>query len=654
MFLKISLKRSLLLALLVICILGIVSVQFKTEHFTRFIDRPIGLARVYHKDQFSKFAVLQKTSANTDDLPTSKIDEFQFNAPKSLVDPNQLTLEGYQIIYIEEYDYTNITNLIVDNIRDQKQESAMVQLQYEDEFKTSFVKFFQNLFDVIAEANPTVPPINNDDHYRLARQENRYSNRDGRVPVYGGHLRENYLNEDVRTMEMLASFLRLDSKEIQSLKQSHSSFMLNMPDNFPPNLYKFSKYNEFMKGDGIVYLGGDDYNQLALLSIKMLRSAGSKLPVELIVPNDSDYDVDLCDRILPALNGRCKVMADYLPREFVKEIKGYMMKNVALLISSFKNVLYLDADNIPIQNPDSLFVNPPFTNNHLIIWPDLWRRSTSPNYYKIADINTYPQERIRESYFLDDKRKDAPEISYHDCKGTIPEASSETGQLLINKEVHIKTLILSMYYNFLGKDYYYPLFSQGAAGEGDKETFIAAAHKLDLPYYQVKEFTREFGPMNDQNRHELFGMGQYDPLIDYFQDINKDFLLQTDPKAVDYAANSDDKEHLNYNFHYFKSSSLMFLHANWPKYKVAEMFIHNSHNRGPKKDNKRRRLYDWNIIGEANGLDVESCIMTSLKWLFCELNIDLKKVPEIGLEDRQKICKEINEHVKFLTTSTST
>ena len=48
------------------------------------------------------------------------------------------------------------------------------------------------------------------------------------------------------------------------------------------------------------------------------------------------------------------------------------------------------------------------------------------------------------------------------------------------------------------------LFSQGAAGEGDKETFIAAAHKLDLPYYQVGEFNREFGPINDNTENMNF------------------------------------------------------------------------------------------------------------------------------------------------------
>ncbi|EGV66211.1 hypothetical protein CANTEDRAFT_101926 [Yamadazyma tenuis ATCC 10573] len=525
-------------------------------------------------------------------------------------------------------------------------DGSLIKLEYDDEFKSAFQRFFEDLFEMLDQCKPGIPSINNDDHYRIARDTDKYPNRDGRIPLYGGHLRENYLEEVVRTEQVLANYLRLDDNEINGLKGSHASFMKKMVKEFPPDLFKFGKYNEFMKGDGIVYLGGDDYNQLALLSIKMLRSTGSQLPVELIVPHESDYDVDLCNNILPALNGKCKVMSHYLPKELISNIQGYQYKNVALLISSFENVLYLDADNLPIQNPDSLFANEPFTNHHLVIWPDLWRRSTSPSFYTIADIQVNPKIRERSSYFNGDKRGENDPISFHDAMGAIPEASSETGQLLINKRVHFSTLVLSMYYNYYGPDYFYPLLSQGAAGEGDKETFIAAAHKLDLPYYQVKEFNREFGPLKN-GKHEFFGMGQYDPLVDYIQDTNKDIALTTE-FVPDYALNSDDKEHSNYDYHYFKSSSLMFLHANWPKYKLHEMFNHNSYGRGPTFDGKRRRLYEWNIIDETYGFDVELSIMSSLQWLYCEMNINLKKVPEVGSEDRTKICLEINSHISFM------
>ena len=60
---------------------------------------------------------------------------------------------------------------------------------------------------------------------------------------------------------------------------------------------------------------------------------------------------------------------------------------------------------------------------------------------------------------------------------------------MIRKSDHLGTILLSLYYNVNGPSWYYPIFSQKASGEGDKETFIAAANFYDLPFYQVKSVT---------------------------------------------------------------------------------------------------------------------------------------------------------------------
>lgn len=616
------------------------------EFLDKTIPRTVKVYTVYHKDDLNNFVILQKSEISSNQFRSKK---YQYLDLKTPVQPEDFP--NYEIKYIDEFDYSNMTARKIEKFIDDTKFGDLFIVDYESRFSNQFVRFFQNLFDIIEDCKPSIPGINNNDHYRICKEEDKVPNRDGRVMVYGGHLRENYLEEEIRTKEFLATYLRLDDNEIKSLTESHKKFLFKMPNSIPQELIDYSKFNDFMKGDGIVYLGGDDYNQLALLSIKMLRSVGSKLPIELIIPRESDYDIDLCNSILPSLNGKCKVMEHFLPKSIIDKVKGYQLKNLALMISSFEKVLYLDADNIPAANPDTLFNNEPFLNNHLVVWPDLWRRSTSPLFYQIANIETDASVRLRSSYFNGDKRGENSKISFHDAKGTIPEASSETGQLLINKSVHFKTLILSMYYNYYGPQYFYALLSQGAAGEGDKETFIAAAHKLRLPYYQVKEFNREFGPEKSKNKHELFGMGQYDPLIDFVQDSDHEKCL-TSNFVPDYAINSGDKDHSNYNFHYFKSSRLMFLHANWPKYKLHEMFIANSFGRGPKHGDKRRRLYDLNIMQETDGFDLELSIMQSLQWLFCELMINIKKVPELESDDRKRICNEINEQIIFLASNT--
>lgn len=590
----------------------------------------------YYENVSDRFKVLEKSYRPEDIVAGKEKGAGAVNAA------NQ------EVVTIEGYEYGKMERLEREQAEVYARGSGEERLRFETTFVDRFADFFNTLFMLIQEHNPKIEKINNDEHYLVARSENKFPNRDGRVMLYGGHLRENYIEEPVRTKEMLSNYLRLSKDEVAALANTQRAFVEAMPTEYPSELLSLSKFNRFLKGDGIVYLGGGRYNQLVLLSLKVLRAHGSKLPVEVIIPKRLDYDIDLCTIVLPTMNASCKIMSDFLPAPIMAMIGGFQYKTVALLISSFENVLYLDADNIPVKNVDSLFNNKPFTDQHLVIWPDLWRRSTSPDFYDISDIPYDINKQVRNSYFPGDHRGSGDDKLMHDCDGAIAEASSETGQILINKKVHFKTMVLSMYYNFYGPQYYYSLLSQGAAGEGDKETFIAAAHKLKLPYYQVQEFNREFGPINpNTGKHEYYGMGQYDPILDYIQSSDNDKYLNQ--AAPTYARNDNDNLQNNYNYHKFKYSNLLFLHANWPKFYVSEMFLSNSYGRGPKADGAHRRMYDSNLIEELNGYDFELQLFQDMHWCYCYLlSINLIDVPNSKSPLRRTICDEINQHVDYL------
>lgn len=107
-------------------------------------------------------------------------------------------------------------------------------------------------------------------------------------------------------------------------------------------------------------------------------------------------------------------------------------------------------------------------------------------------------------------------LTYHDRRGTLPDWTTESGEMLINKKIHFNTLLLALYYNFDGPYGYYPLLSQGGAGEGDKETFVAAANFYKLKYYQVNKMPeRAFGWYNEERNYEHSSIVQYNPLVDY-------------------------------------------------------------------------------------------------------------------------------------------
>jgi alpha 1,2-mannosyltransferase len=498
---------------------------------------------------------------------------------------------------------------------------------------SSFKNFINGLMESIQNAKPDLPTINNKKHYNAT---NKFPmSWDNKIPVLDGKLRENNGRDPIRSKDYLRSFFQLSEDEVTKMKESHKKMMDSLPAKFPDDV------ESEISGRGILYAGGGTYNWLVLLSLKMLRDTGSKLPVEVFIPTDSEFSADLCNRVFPVFGAKCILMENYIDVKTYR-FKGYQLKSMALLLTSFEDVLMLDSDNIPLKNPDVLFINEPYKSNGLVVWPDFWRRSTSPTFYEIADIFVNETKQVRYSYG-DERDHPTPlathedyehKVSYHDLEGTFPEASAETGQLLINKKTHAKAIFLSLYYNFFGPTHYYPLFSQGQAGEGDKETILAAAHKVGLPYYQVQEYIREYGELTGENEFHISAMGQYDPILDYVQSV--DPVKNKDPNW-DY-----DRSKNNYLMHKYKKSETLFLHCNQPKlypWKVDGRGFRQIHD----GDGNRRRLYSDVLVKEL-GFDAEAKIWESMEWLLCkhgDMNIK-------GMREPEKWCGRVQEQLAFL------
>ncbi|KAH6856588.1 mannosyltransferase putative-domain-containing protein [Chaetomium sp. MPI-CAGE-AT-0009] len=160
-------------------------------------------------------------------------------------------------------------------------------------------------------------------------------------------------------------------------------------------------------------------------------------------------------RTLLQYNATCLSIHDTWAGIRVPKFIRFQWKVLSIIVSSFQNVLFLDADCLPILNPDPIFHqgSEPFTSAGLITWPDFWTSTTSPLFYKVAgDI-------------------DIPPVTSR--------ATSESGIIVYDKARHADTLLLAAYYNYNGPKHYYPLLSQHSAGEGDKETFLQAALVLE-------------------------------------------------------------------------------------------------------------------------------------------------------------------------------
>lgn len=456
-------------------------------------------------------------------------------------------------------------------------------------------------------------------------------------------------NDKFLSKTYLESCLQVPDKLFKTLKSSHAKFVESVPNTYLKGTYE---------GNGIVIIAGDKFSWLSLLSVENLRATGSKLPVEVMIPQLEEYEPQLCEVIFPKLNARCVKLYEFLPESSknnakTRKLSGYQYKSLSLLASRFENVLFLDSDNIPIKNPDLLFYSEPFKSHGMILWPDFWRRVTHPRYYDITE-KKIGKSRIRywsdtitpPELYAKDSLNPNIDIALHDLDGTIPDLSSESGQLLVNKRTHFSALLLSFYYNVYGPRHYYPLFSQGGSGEGDKETFIAAASFYNLSFYQVKKPVGVVGHWDGEIYHGV-GMIQYDPIIDLQNGIR--YKKDLDRLIKEHEEHGDIFQYRFNDFlRYFdEGAEPFFFHCNFPKIDPIGLILEGK--LFNERNGKQWRLYsDQPKIG----FDFELRQWQLIYHYFCSTDFKLNLV---YLQDvkipANKICSAIESRISFLESN---
>ncbi|KAH6876598.1 mannosyltransferase putative-domain-containing protein [Thelonectria olida] len=365
-------------------------------------------------------------------------------------------------------------------------------------------------------------------------------------------------------------------EDMEQLRASHERFVGNFE-------MSHSNATSWFQGRGVVMVGGGEYFGPAIIGIQMLRRTGSSLPVEVFVPNEKEYEAEICENYLPKLNAKCVVLSQFQTRGSPKGLKisHYQLKAPALLLSSFAEVLLLDSDSIPLVDPSKeIFETEPYLSNGLITWPDFWRATESPQFWNITGLSSYPDN--------------------------LSPFSSESGQLVINKGTHLDALLLATYYNLFGPDHYYPLLSQGALGQGDKETFMAAAVALNASHYRVKT--------------PALGLGRYDgktqkgtALLQYlpFDDANR-----SQGSAIRPA----------------------FLHSNTPKMNAGHL-VDEGDLVAVDGKSRLRLLGPKSDLVHLFGFDVEDTLWDLLVQTGCELADSVRE-----WKGRENLCERLTEH----------
>lgn len=199
-------------------------------------------------------------------------------------------------------------------------------------------------------------------------------------------------------------------------------------------------------GRGIVICGGGvKHGACAWVLIKLLRHLGCTLPIEAWCLNDDEYDPDWV-RLVEPLKVTCINAQEVLRSHPHRHLKGWELKPYSILHSRFQEVLFIDADNVPVFDPSFLLELPQYQATGTVFWPDpaTFRTELSSPLWRL--FGAEPQ--------------DSPD--------------QESGQLLVDKARCWKALSLCNWYNEHSDFYYQHVY-------GDKETFRFAWQRLKQP-----------------------------------------------------------------------------------------------------------------------------------------------------------------------------
>ncbi|PBP23135.1 alpha-1,2-mannosyltransferase (Mnn2) [Diplocarpon rosae] len=277
----------------------------------------------------------------------------------------------------------------------------------------------------------------------------------------------------------LVDIIDISQGDVESMRRSHALFV-DLLEFGPPSL-------DYKRGTkGVVTRAQKPHIPILLVNLLMLRCGklSSDTPVEVFLATPDEYEEQVCDVILPALNAKCIVLSRLLDSSTHKyPIAEEQLDILAIAFSSFESVLYLDVDAFPLQSLETIFDSEPLLSRGLVLWPDLRAPRFAPQFSKITGLSS--------------------EIS--------PVSPTVHGsQLLISKEHHAKTLLLAVYYS-IHWQHYAPLIRQGRAMSGD--FFLAAALVLNASVYTVAQPPHPLG--SDDTKPPEAVLLQHEPSVDF-------------------------------------------------------------------------------------------------------------------------------------------
>lgn len=129
-------------------------------------------------------------------------------------------------------------------------------------------------------------------------------------------------------------------------------------------------HTSFKKGGrGIVLTAGDDQAPYLLTTIYTYRQLGCTLPIEVMYLGEQDLGEDYRAE-LEALPGVVTRDVASMTNDEGWKLAGWAAKPFAILLSSFREVIFIDADSLFFKNPEVLFDDPDYARTGALFFKD--------------------------------------------------------------------------------------------------------------------------------------------------------------------------------------------------------------------------------------------------------------------------------------------
>lgn len=245
--------------------------------------------------------------------------------------------------------------------------------------------------------------------------------------------------------------------------------------------------NRYKKGSkGIVIsLGKRDFQYACHLIRGIRRGLGSTLPIQIAYAGDGDLPLEYRENIMSLGNDIETLDLLSLIDDTTMDLAHgrFAIKPVAMLLSSFEQVMVIDADAVFLQPPEVLFENKGYQETGTYFFHD-----------RLMYQHAFPERRERWNSHL---RYNPPSAILSNLTSYREGYSEEqeSGVVLLDKgrtPVLLGLLHTCWQNSAAGREYMEWI-------EGDKETFWFGLELCQVPYYFAKHYGIGLGPLSEGN-----------------------------------------------------------------------------------------------------------------------------------------------------------